>query len=577
MMTNSIVEVILDDTIYDSYAEPTVTIYADGYESTTSLTFTEQSSYGYFVVPEGVEVLNYEFSGRRLVSVEEENLDLVNSYTGTFAAPAAREKVTNTFKLTTIIKVSTASIMVDLTEDVYDDELIFSPQPTIDGSGFDVDDPVLFKGYDFIFNVKSINPMTSLTLTINGQSLTPLADSESVDLSAQGVSYEVIDANNGTLTIKPSAFDSYTTGGTKVVNVSMNGSGSIGVEDINFVLPGVEALNDMDYWSNSGVFTGAVTNGGEEVIFEYCESGSEEWLSVAGATSDNVNYTASVTPQWNTTKNEDESITAYNQVAGIRPNVTYECRLKVDGEYMERSLSTTTTFSVPSIPYGEMSDSGLSCFTSDNASTLYWGSGNNSYTKSLCTHSSNYNSETAAILTGTETLGALAAGNIFLGQFKLNGQEGTVTFGQDFNWSARPRSLQVRYSSSLGEVDIEKATIAGIGEGDKDQARVYIAIVQWDSRHSVTAGTSGNPSGVWDPATQSETSEGKIIGYAAATITEDSSSYTTVDMPFYFYDTELEPTGKYSIVVSAATSRYGDYMVGSSSSNLRIDYFRLTY
>ncbi|MBQ6572311.1 MAG: PCMD domain-containing protein, partial [Alistipes sp.] len=48
-------------------------------------------------------------------------------------------------------------------------------------------------------------------------------------------------------------------------------------------------------------------------------------------------------------------------------------------------------------------------------------------------------------------------------------------------------------------------------------------------------------------------------------------------IPIYYYDKETKPSKNYTLVISAATSRYGDYMNGCSSSNMYVDDFQWVY
>lgn len=111
-----------------------------------------------------------------------------------------------------------------------------------------------------------------------------------------------------------------------------------------------------------------------------------------------------------------------------------------------------------------MEDSTLPCFTQDgSASTTFWGSGNNSYAKSLCSPAT-FNgmggrqcAKLAAAMAGVDLgfikIMRLAAGNLFTGTFKKPTTTGYVNFGQEYMFKARPTALKVKYHAKVGIVD----------------------------------------------------------------------------------------------------------------------------
>ncbi len=183
----------------------------------------------------------------------------------------------------------------------------------------------------------------------------------------------------------------------------------------------------------------------------------------------------------------------------------------------------------------------------------------------------------------------LAAGNLFTGTFTfvLLKTSGTVSFGQDYDWMARPTALHVKYHATVGAVNqqkYEKKDEKGnkIGHpaamGAQDKAIVYVAIVDWNSQHKVVSGGS-DPTGMWSPDKAASQPEGPIIGYGIFTIDTSTEGPDLVDyeIPIYYYDKVTKPSATYKIVISGATNIYGDYMCGCSTNELWLTDFSWVY
>ena len=88
-----------------------------------------------------------------------------------------------------------------------------------------------------------------------------------------------------------------------------------------------------------------------------------------------------------------------------------------------------------------------------------------------------------------------------------------------------------------------------------------------------------NPTGMWDPAAQTEVAEGKILGYGDLLITSDVKSWTNAELKINWYvkDAEMPSSDKFSIVISCATSLRGDYLTGCKSNKMWVDDFKWVY
>ncbi len=593
-LSNSAVQIIYDQTIEANFEAGYVTYVAamDSYsqqeaESNTdlSLPFTESGT-GYFVLPEGVSNLSWGFSGTHVNSSVG-----ALSVSGVIENPQAATLYTLTLKYSASTGgvISGITVTVDGTTEDYNDDFTFSPDLlTISALDFSLSEVQSYvEGDSYSMEVVSSNSIESVAVELldsEGEVVSthmPLVAGEEVDLSAQGVSYSATNSSSGVVTLSDNLFALFTTGGVKSIKISATDNKSMSSSvTAQFMVSGLLENPEIDLWYNTGALQLCVTTPvSGDVVISYRESNATTWNdATATLVSDNI-YQAEFTPTWTESTNDSDSKDkVYSLASGFVAGKTYEYKYSIGG--VEGQQSSFTTGGVQTIAYSSLEDSSLSCWTSSNSSSSWWASGNNTFSSKLCTlgtYSGMGGSGCAYLAGASVSLVNLAAGNLFLGQFErpslLSGQ---VSFGQSFDWESRPTSFKFKYAASLGTVD---ATYHDdiIAKGDTDQARIFFAVVDWSSRHEVTSGTS-SPSGVWDPATATSVTEGAIIGYASMFITESTTGdMQECDLTVYYYDIETKPSKDITIVISCATSAYGDYMNGSTSSKLYVDDFEFGY
>lgn len=341
------------------------------------------------------------------------------------------------------------------------------------------------------------------------------------------------------------------------------------------------ALREADLWQNTGTVTALISADeyASGAALEYRIKGDTEWQPMQESGYDAGILTATIAPEWKTETNPN-GLTVYKLVPkkGLFAGHTYEFRLLVGGSEQGAPLEYTAPAG-NTIPNGDMEDASMSCWTQNNKTAEFWGSGNNTFTKGLCTQAS-FAGGTRAKLQATSAVGVLASGNLFTGLFQKDLiTRGVVSFGQTYAWKARPRALKVQYfAEHIGPVDIDKKFGAPIGMGDQDRARIMVAIVDWNARREVGSGTE-SPTGTWDPQEAASTEQGKIIAYGSLFIDESSTGDRMIDteLELHFYDREAKPSGLYQLVISCSTSAYGDFMTGCKSNVLYIDNFEWAY
>lgn len=587
--------------------------------------------YAYFLMPEGVETIAWVIAGEHVAPAEdqpattaEEDSTEGSDSTGSNDGATAPEGVVTKFDRAGQIVVEpgkayalqfrysklpdgsiTVDVEVDDTVETYDDPIIFKPEPEIkpmSGNTWiedeDNDNVYVVGTSDISFNVTSINKLDGFGL--DEEKLWDKGNYVS-DEAKKMITVAPV-GNEGkefTVTVNPAYFATLA-GGTQTFWFSAyDGATEVGKFKTKFLNQGLTKPTDIDLWLNTAKFNAVVTQTATNVAVKFRKvkgTGSYgDWVTVGLSNTTGNVYGGTSVAAWSDAITNTKGMTVYkpNPDKSIFANGTYEYQLVVDGSDYGPSGTFTTTVEQP-IPNADFESSSLSCWGQSNSNATFWGSGNNWAKTNLCTQGSKDGNggSKAAVLTSSATAGVLASGNLFTGTFTMNGMAGTVGFGQPYTWQARPTALRVKYHAKVGKVDIalykDETGNFPLKKGDQDVARIYALIVDWSERPGVTSGTS-DPTGCFEPtAITSLAGSGAIIGYASLLIDKSTSgdSMVTVDIPFEFYDKVTNPSNpsdpskepaKYSIVISAACSAYGDYMCGYSENVMYVDDFQWVY
>ena len=371
---------------------------------------------------------------------------------------------------------------------------------------------------------------------------------------------------------------------------------------VKTVAPAITYNNDADLWANTASFTLNIPADATSVSVQYRIKGQTTWNDADITANADGSRTAKISPTWTAGTNEAGlTIHSVDPKTGIFARKSYEYRLLADGATVASGEFTPKNNNGDIIPNAGMESWSTKSMKKIIGSTnvpypnavkyedatgtdKFWDSGNNGYmtssgTDKLCTQATypGMVGDYCAQLAAKYAVIAFAAGNLYTGDFVMDGTVGYAQFGQPYTYSARPAALKLKYAAEIGEINRVKndpPVSTGI-----DKGRIFVCIVEWSDRHAVQSGTSVDKTTFWDPETVSSLNEGKIIGYGSAYITEShTGSMKDLELPIVYYKkTDKAPTSKYTLVISTATSYLGDYLTGCDANKLWVDDFKWVY
>ena len=258
-------------------------------------------------------------------------------------------------------------------------------------------------------------------------------------------------------------------------------------------------------------------------------------------------------------------------LTGLSASTTYKYRISVDGS--AGSEQTFTTAAATPLENGTMEewsqdDKQWNPWTAGK--DAFWGTGNKGskfINKNITSPVDDSVSGKAAYLESMNALNLkLAAGNLFTGDFELDGMNGLLHFGRPF--TSFPTSLRLYYKYTPATIDMIGDNVGDLAtlKGQTDMFQIYIALSDKSEPYEIR----NNPKNrqLFDPE------DDGIIAYGEYTSSETVSTYKQLEIPLEYRATNRTP--KYIIVV-ASSSKYGDYYIGGVGSKLWLDEMELVY
>lgn len=309
--------------------------------------------------------------------------------------------------------------------------------------------------------------------------------------------------------------------------------------------------------------TSATLNGsirsGQSVEVEYKESSASGWSQVTDVQISGTSFTA--------------------QITGLTSGTGYSYRVNVDGVVGEEQ--TFTTVSEQQLTNGSLddwwseqrSDTKTLWFPWKEGDVSYWTTGNEGAILAM-TSNTQPTSETCngigrAVSMETRFAAAmrLAAGNLFTGDFEVDGVHGFLTLGREFTSFPSALRMHLKYKTSTINHASPDKTDWDHMIGKNDTCHIYFAL----TTEKVVIRT--RTFDVFNKRMPEVVAYGEYQSGADVSGGEQNS-YMQVDVPFEYYRTDVTP--KYVIVVCSA-SKYGNYFTGGEGSQLWLDNLELIY
>lgn len=295
--------------------------------------------------------------------------------------------------------------------------------------------------------------------------------------------------------------------------------------------------------------------------------------SIQSGKTPEIEYAKQSESSWKSVPSSDISVSGTSFTAtlsGLSASTTYKYRVSVDGT--AGSEQTFTTVAAVALENGKLenwSQDGKVWNPNAADADPFWGTGNPgaaSFIGNLTEPTDESISGKAALLETKNAVIKLGAGNLFTGDFQLDGLNGLLHFGRPF--TSFPTALRLYYkytSTTINMIGDNAGDLASL-KGEPDMCQIYIALSDKSEPYEIR----NNPSNrhLFDP------DDSNIIAYGEFTSNQTTSSYKQIEIPLEYRYTNRTP--KYIIIV-ASSSKYGDYYIGGVGSKLWLDEMELVY
>lgn len=295
--------------------------------------------------------------------------------------------------------------------------------------------------------------------------------------------------------------------------------------------------------------------------------------SIQSGKTPEIEYAKQSESSWNSVPSSDISVSGTSFTAtlsGLSASTTYKYRVSVDGT--AGSEQTFTTVAAVALENGKLenwSQDGKVWNPNAADADPFWGTGNPgaaSFIGNLTEPTDESISGKAALLETKNAIIKLGAGNLFTGDFQLDGLNGLLHFGRPF--TSFPTALRLYYkytSTTINMIGDNVGDLASM-KGEPDICHIYIALSDKSEPYEIKNDPKNRK--LFDPK------DPNIIAYGEFTSNQTTSSYKQIEIPLEYRYTNRTP--KYIIIV-ASSSKYGDYYIGGVGSKLWLDEMELVY
>lgn len=373
---------------------------------------------------------------------------------------------------------------------------------------------------------------------------------ESADLSDVRITKLNLGGEYGEVTPDPTTVRDFTTSQTFLARLNWEPEGQFREWRV-YVYPdpesGNEATGDVFAMVSRAIINGSVTSGKTPVV-EYKAQNASTWQTASDVTVSGTKFTATLT--------------------GLTGSTTYNYRVTVDGAAgSEQSFTTVAEVALENGGFESWYQEG-DIYVPNASGSSFWGTGNPgaaSFIGNLTTPTSDAVSGQAAKLESKNALIKLGAGNIFTGDFSLDGTNGILHFGQPFTTFPTALRLYYKYTSTtINRIGDEVGSLENL-RGRPDSCHIYVALSDKSEPYEIRTRPSVRK--VFDK------NDANIIAYGEFISGNSTSSYQQITIPLEY---RANRTPRYIVIVCSA-SKYGDYFIGGEGSTLWLDEMELVY
>ena len=373
---------------------------------------------------------------------------------------------------------------------------------------------------------------------------------EGADLSDVRITKLNLGGEYGEVTPDPTTVRDFTTSQTFLARLNWEPEGQFREWRV-YVYPdpesGNEATGDVFAMVSRAIINGSVTSGKTPVV-EYKAQNASTWQTASDVTVSGTKFTATLT--------------------GLTGSTTYNYRVTVDGAAgSEQSFTTAGEVALENGGFESWYQEG-DIYVPNASGSSFWGTGNPgaaSFIGNLTTPTSDAVSGQAAKLESKNALIKLGAGNIFTGDFALDGTNGILHFGQPFTTFPTALRLYYKYTSTtINRIGDEVGSLENL-RGRPDSCHIYVALSDKSEPYEIRTRPSVRK--VFDK------NDANIIAYGEFISGNSTSSYQQITIPLEY---RANRTPRYIVIVCSA-SKYGDYFIGGEGSTLWLDEMELVY
>lgn len=316
------------------------------------------------------------------------------------------------------------------------------------------------------------------------------------------------------------------------------------------------STKSVDAWTNVAWAYGSAQEG-KNNGFEYKKESDTEWVKVPEewVTHNGGNFSARIIHL--------DSDTKYIVRAYSDEDYGDEITVRTEG-YIEIPNASFDNWWLNGKVWNPWSEGGTPYWDTGNRGATTLGQSNSVPSDETWNGGPGKSAELQTKFVGIGTIGKLAAGNLFTGDFlRVDGTNGVLDFGRLF--SGRPTKLKGYFKYTTAPIDYYSSELSYM-KSKPDTAVVYMALADWDEPLEIRTNPKNRQ--LFDK------NDPHVIAYGEVKYGYTVEQFTPFEIELDYRATDRVP--KYVVIVCTA-SKYGDYFTGGAGSVLFVDNFSLEW